>query len=607
MPSDLGPDWEYNGATLTNTASGSSTTAAGVEDGVDVVVDIAVVVDVVTSKSWSVEELQYSPGSPVDLTIGVQNTSNAAAEQLVLQDPQIAEDGATALDPSNPFEYVDYAGLCSPSTLPTGADLVQVDLYVESGGVWNWVTGTPAATPTPPDVSGDVGGVRFTYTSSSGAAISPGGTASEQCVSTTQRAETRDGVTFINGTEVPNTAAGTVLVLGEDPLTTTADDSFVITGLDTVVTAGKSISPSQIAASQSFHVGITGRNDSNGPLDTLTILEPAEPGTFFSEDVTFGGFTGGTWPTTADGATFMWQYSDGSSTIVELEPGQTPPDPTPPDGAYVTGFLTVYRGVLEPGTTAGWDFQVDTSPDLVPDGEDSVTLDNTVQASGVNAAGSDDDTASADVDVFFPTIDVDLDKTIRPSVATPGGEVVVGLQASTPPDGVNVHPNTIVVEDVWDGSEDSFWNAYRVQSITFTDVPAGSTLTVSVARGNPPVWEDVPVLVDATGVVTFDFDDPDSITGVRFTFENPDGFAQGTTVTPNLVFEASDELRTGGPTTEEPGVPVPYDNVATAQAGGDAGGLPVVSPVVPDEATGSIVDYDGTGILPSTRAGVPPR
>src|SRR5690606_30769764 len=81
--------------------------------------------------------------------------------------------------------------------------------------------------------------------------------------------------------------------------------------------------------------------------------------------------------------------------------------------------------------------------------------------------------------------------------------------------------------------------------------------------------------------------------GFQFVFDDPAGFAQGTIVKPNLVFEAAATLRTGGSTTAASGVPVDYDNVATADGEGVSGGMPVTGDEVSDDAGAEIVSYGG--------------
>ncbi|MGE3619524.1 MAG: DUF5979 domain-containing protein [Acidimicrobiia bacterium] len=607
VPLDQDPTWPSNGVAVPNTAEATASNSTPATDTATVTVEVPVVVEVTTSKAWSVDSQQFEPGAAASFTIGAASVANVPATSLVLEDPLGALDGATGLPAGNPFRYVDLTGLCAPSVLPEGADLVQVDLYVldEIAGTWSWSAGTPGATATLPDVGGaQVAGLRVTYSGSGGATIVPGGTAASQCVSTVQRATDREtDASLVGGVTVPNTVGSELVVPGQDPASGTASDSFVVAPLDVEVTPGKTISPSEVPASGTFGVQLAARNDSNGPLTSLTIREPAdlEDGPFLSEDLAFDGFTGWTWPTGATAGELVWAFADGTTSApVALTPSGGPPTApaTPP---AVAGFTVTYTGEIVPGTTAGIGFDVTTDPETVPAGTVSLPFVNVVEVSGTNPAGTDTETAQDDVTVYFPEIELTLDKEVRPALVTPGGTVVTELRAQTATNAPTVDPTTIVVEDVWDGTAATgFWDAFRARSISFTQVPADSTMTVEYATGTPPTLVWTTLATGVTGLYSADLPAgiADDVVGLRFTFENPEGFAQGTIVQPNVVFEASGELRDGTPTTEEEGVPVAYDNAALAQGSGDAGGVPVTSDEVPAEGTVEIVDFgDGPGTL----------
>ena len=616
VPADLTPSWAFNGVPVDNTATADATTSVvrGVSDTARVTVEVPTVVDVAPTKSWSPSSQLYNPGQRATFTIGARNLSNAPAETLVLQDPVVAPEGAIGdLDGTNPFTYVDFVGLCAPSTLPAGADQVQVDLYVRSTptGPWHWISGPPAATATLPSfTTEEVGGIRLSYSSTaSGAHIDPDGAAAAQCVEVAQRTTDRtSGAPLVaTGATVDNTAGATVTVPGQPPVRKDASAALRIGPLDVRVEPGKTIAPGEVPAGGTFGVSLSARNGSNGPLTSLTIEEPGS-GSFLSEDLTFAGFTDWTWPAGATAGTVVWHLATGADISGSIVPAAAPAAPTPAPGDWITGFTLSYTGEIEQGTTAGASFAVQTDPTMVP-GDAPLYRDfvNVVGVSGSNPAGTDTETAQAEVRVFFPEIHLDIEKTVRPELVTPGGTVLTEQEATTSSESSRVRPTRIVVEDAWDGTADTgFWDAFRAREISFVDIPSDATMTIEYRTGAAPgTWTTLAGAVPSTGapysadlVALLGAAGADAVTGLRFTFEKADGFAQGTIVQPNIVFEAAATLRTGGPTTTALGSPVAYDNTATADGEGVSGGLPVEADRVEDSGTARIVDHgSGAGTL----------
>ncbi|HRP99918.1 MAG TPA: hypothetical protein PK781_05605 [Terrimesophilobacter sp.] len=618
VPLGLPATWAYNGVPVDNTATADAETSLlPATSTATVTVDIPIVVDVAPTKSWTPSNQLYNPGEASTFTIGAQNTSNLPAESLVLQDPVVAVDGATELDTSNPFTFVDFTGLCTPSELPAGADLVQVDLYVENPvNSWNWVTGSPAATPTLPSYTGEVGGIRLTYTSTSGATIASMGTAAAQCVTVAQRADNRTtGTSLITGATADNTVGATLTVPGYPPATDTADAALTIGPLNVVVSPGKTISPAVIPAGADFTVNLSALNSSNGPLTSLAITEPGPSATpFLSEELTFDGFTSWTWPDGATAGTFEWHFNTAASQSVPItELGGAPAVPTPASSDWITGFTVTYTGLIPVGISAGFIYTVNTDPTMIdvaaPQYADFL---NVIEVTGTNPAGTATESAQDDVRIYYPEIELDIEKTIRPGLVTPGGTVVAELETETATNSARVNPTQIVIEDVWDGTADTdFWNAFRARELAFIQIPTDSTLTVRYTTETPatdPIaWTDIVVGTTGTaGLFSHDLtllpDGADDITGFQFVFDStdPDGFSQGTIVKPNIVFEAASTLRTGGPTTLVPGAPVDYDNIAVANGEGESGGEIVTGVPVDDDATTQIIRFggDGTGTGP---------
>ena len=604
VPQDLPPTWAFNGQPVINTADVTATTADPVSDTASVTVEIARVVDVAVGKQWQPASQQFQPGVASTIALSIANASNVDASFLTLQDPQMADESAAALDASNPFRLVDFAGF-GAVTAPEGADLVTVDAYVYSAGSWTWVTGVPtpiAGIELPTGVTpGDVGGLRFSFTSTEGPALAPAGAAGSVAFSVAQRATDRNtGASLISGSTVTNRVSGTATAPDVAPVTKTATAPYAIGGLTVAVDATKSITPARIPAGTSATATIGAQNRSNGPLSSLTLTDAD----YFTPDVTFGGFTAPlSYPAGATSGMVTWTFSDDSAVDVPFANGDTP-TPIPPAGAHVTGFALAFQGAIPAGTVFNASYRIETAADLVEsEARSPMQLPNTVVAAGVNPAGTANDSATAPLAVFYPDIRITLDKKISPAApVTAGGTVVVQLPTASSTDSAFVNPSTIVVEDVWrQGDADDFWNAFTPTAIAPTQVLSGSTLTVEALT--PSGWQTVTVFAPAGPTEVFSGDlavlapgiDPTTVTGLRYTFSNPAGFPAGTTVSPNTVFEARSTLRGDGePTAPAGGDAVEYENVATAQAEGVvAGGTVVESDEVTDAAPAQIIAFGG--------------
>jgi uncharacterized repeat protein (TIGR01451 family) len=613
VPQDLAPTWPSNGQPVLNTADVTATTADPVSDSASVIINIPRVVDVTVGKQWQPASQQFQPGAVSTIALSIANTSNVDAASLTLQDPQTADESAGSLDASNPFRLVDFTGF-GAVTAPQGADLVTVDAYVYNAGSWTWVTGIPAPITDielPSGVTtGDVGGLRLSFSSSEGAVLTAAGAAGSATFSVAQRATDRNtGDSLIGGATVTNRVAGTATVPDADPVTKTATAPYTIGGLTVAVDATKSISPARIPAGTSAVATIGAQNRSNGPLSSLTLTDAD----YFTPDVTFGGFTAPvTYPAGATSGMVTWIFSNDSAVDAPFASGDTPAVPTPPADAHLTGFALSFGGAIAAGTVFNASYGIGTTADLVESEERSpLQLPNTVDASATNAAGTADDSATAPLAVFYPDIRITLDKRISPAApVTAGGTVVVQLPTSSSTDSAFVNPSTIVVEDVWrEDQDDDFWNAFNATAIAPTQVLSGSTLTVEALT--PSGWQPVTVFAPAGATEVFSGDlatlapgiDPATVTGLRYTFTHATGFPAGTTVSPNTVFEARSTLRDGGaPTAPSGGDPVEYENVATAQAEGVvAGGTQVTSEEVTDAAPAEIVAFDGDGSLMASK------
>ena len=607
-PLTLSPSWAFNGTAVPNTAQVTSTTAPAVSDTANVTIAIPVVVDVTPGKTWTPATQQYLPGVQSTVALSLRNTSNVDAESLALQDPKIADAAAATLAGSNPFSIVDFVSF-GAVTAPQGADRVTVDAYVFDGSEWNWATGSPstvAAIGLPGGVvAADVAGLRFTFSDSAGGAtIAANGTAGTVQLAVAQRSAHREnGTTLALGSTATNRVAATVVVPAQPPVSRDASAPYAIAGLTVDVTAGKTITPGRIPAGTAARALVTGKNDSNGPLSSLTVGDTG----FFTADLAFGGFLAPVaYPAGATGASVTWFFSGSTVGPSPVANGATPAAPTAPVGQHLTGFEMTYVGAIAAASVTALEFGISPSVDFVPSmGVSPRAVDNTATVRGTNAAGSDTATAVAPLRVFFPEIDLTIDKTVNPTGAVnPGGTVVVQLPTTTGTDSAFVKPTRVVVHDVWrTGDADDFWNAFSPVAVAPTQVIAGSSLLIEyTVDGTAWLTFDTVPATGSTVVYSKPIGAPidaSTITGLRYTFENPAGLAQGTTVSPNTVFAARSTLRAGGAPTSVVDAPASvYENRGFAEATGVvAGGSVITSDEVADVAAARIVTTSGTGTV----------
>lgn len=615
-PQTLPATWPSNGVAITNTATAQADNAINQpSDTADVTVEIPVNVATEVTKDWQPSSQQFLPGEPSTITLTTRNTSNVAATELQLSDPSSATDGEAGLGDDNPFLVTDFTGF-GPVTLPAGATTVQVDAYVfdTGSGSYQWVPGQPRAPGSialPDTVStADVAGLRFTFAGDDDAAVlAPNGSAGSVPILVEQRSTNRaTGDSLVGGASVVNTVDGVVTVPGQDPATDDAAAPFSIGSLNVAVSADKSITPGRVPAGVQATAVITGQNDSNGPLSVFT-LDDLD---FFTDTVVFDGFLAPlAYPAGATAGTVTWYYATGAPVVTPFASGDTPAAPAAAPGDHLTGFSISFTGAVAQDVQFSAQFGITPGVGLVPDPATSVDLENTVTVSGTNPVGTATDSDPAPLEVFYPDIELAIVKTIQPGGAiSPGATAVVQLPTSTSIDSAFVNPTKIVVEDlIRPGVDDDFWNAFQPIAIAPTQVPDGSVLMIEITLDGGATWITYDV-VDATGGTQVYSGNIDpglipNVTGLRFTFENLDGFPQGTTVSPNVVYQALGTTRDGGqPTSVVNGPPSPYTNIATAQGEGSVAGgtVPVVSDLVQDDAVAQIQSESGIGTLIGAKA-----
>lgn len=598
VPTGLSPDWDANGVPVENTATVSASNAASVSASDSATVTIPYVVATTADATWSPPSTQFKVGEASTLTLRTRNTSNALAETLVL---------ALPTDPTaagNLFQRVDFASF-GAVTFPEGADEVRIDAYDGTA----WIDGTFAATPALPDgiPAADVQGLRITFRSSLGGAhLVANGTQGSVVVNLAQRATVRTGgASLVAGATVTATVRGTVAVPGQGTSTSNASASYTIAGLNSIVYGTLSFTSSRIAAGTSTGVVITGRNDSNGPLQSFTI---AQPEGFLSEDITFAGFrtSGSAWPTGATGAVITWDAVDDDGDPAPAPTslstaGSAFPSPTLAAGQRLTGFSIEFTGSIPASATAAAAFDIEVAEDAVAASPGSHDFVNTARIDGTNDAGAaTPQTPSATLTVLYPQVGVDLTKTITPTAAVPaGGRSVVQLRGTTSSDSGYVSPSEIVLTDMTLGGSGDYWSAFDAVAIAPTQVPAGATLEVySTTDGIDWTLVDSVTAGGAAQYFQVALTDPAGIVGIQFSFTDPDGFSQGTTVQGNIAFVARETLRgTTDPTAS--GVTVSdYLNTALVIATGDVnlpGTTDAVSASDSATATGRIKDLAGSG------------
>ncbi|MEL0625456.1 DUF5979 domain-containing protein [Salinibacterium amurskyense] len=557
VPADLDRSWD--GTSVINEANLVAVNALPKRAEAPVELRVPTEITASLSKSWTPATAEYGSGNLSTVTLSVANTSNIAASELRIDEPALPNSASSA------FNFYDLVALGAVS-FPQGADLVQVDALV--GGSWS--TGTAQSTATLPTgtTAALVEGLRFTFTSSTGATIDARGDSGSVQLSLAQRATNRAVPTeeLAQGGTRENVAGASVVTPDGNADSPVARDTQIVAPLTATVAVTKSFTPDEIPAGENSLATITARNTSTGALASLTIVEPAAPGTFFSDVVVFDGFDASVsaWPTGATAGTVSWVVNSGTAPTASAftQAAGLPAVPTLTSGQHITGFVINYTGQIEVGAVARAGVQVATTLGAALDSGSASTYSNDVDVEATNAAGTGTASTSADLDVWTPAIEVDLTKSIRPSAVYTGGTSVVELPATTPAGSSTVRPDEITITEPAVAGSSEYWNAFNPVAIGATAVPQGSVLTIEYFDGAS--WQGMSGstgIVDATvAAQTFTGNLPSmlpasvsvaDVEGLRFRFTDADGFARAMTVKPTIVFEARSQLRDGsGPAAQ---------------------------------------------------------
>jgi len=565
VTAQVDPDIPFaaDGVPITNTATVDADNADQASADATITPVVPLVLDSDTTKAITPEGAIAAPGTPATTTLSGTNTSNAPVDQLVVQDP---------VDPTatpNPFTYLGYDSTGAIG-LPPNATTVTEEYW--DGDSWE-----PLDDSVP---SSAVQGVRYTFEGD----IQPGATATVpvSVVQTDAVTQLTDPLTVTNDVQ-----SFVVHPQGQsDP--TTASDTYVITPPNNSVTASKSFDPSTVSAGAATTVTIGATNDGD-PTTSLSLTEPS-PGTpspFEGDDpLTFTGFgpagdgSGVQWPANADAASVTFTCADGTTPTEETTTVGTLPNPPP--GCEVVGFNVEFTGSIVTGAQASVPFTADTDPDQ---DADDVTHPNEIAAVIPNANG----TASADLVTLTDRLATDTDKVITPSTfpAVPGQSVIVQLPSRLlpfGPDGSTANADQVVIQDPTDPTQPTdFWSSFTATSVRTTDVPAGSTLTVSYWNGTD--WVPAPGCGPWTGPQVVSCDLPPGAEGVQFVYDSTGtGFPPGTSFQPN--FTASYD----GPTDRD--TPITNCGASSASSG-------TVEPTPPAEGCADVTPFpvDGDGDL----------
>ncbi|WP_343993249.1 DUF5979 domain-containing protein [Nocardioides dubius] len=575
VPADYPPG---SSGDIVNVAYGTADNANPVSDDATVSIEVPVRMGVEVDKTWAPANQVFNPGADSTIGLSAKNTSNVDVDSLTIQEPKAAPDGAAALDASNPFVITDFTGFGDVS-LPAGCATVQVDAYVRTGGTWSWTAGTPVAAPTvalPAGVSNaDVGGIRITCTG----VIEPGQIVDVE-LDVEQRATHRnDGADLSTAPHsVNNVTTGEAVLAGQPKATDDGNASFAVAPSIPTVEAHKDITPGTITAGQDAQATLTATNG-GVPVDRLVLSDLD----FFTSEVTFGGFDAApVWPAGATAATLSYKHAGGSEEITLVQ-GVVPPLPSQP----ITGFEITWTGnTIDADESGVAKFTIETTENATGT-ESTATLTNTVDVEVEAPNGlTDTDSATDDLRIINPEIEVTLAKSVRPSTpVNPGESVITSLRADAIVKGAGTRLTDVVIEDVWAGDAEGFWNAFDFNSIAPTQVPPNTKLTVEVFDGT--AWHPLTVTGPVASATVFTMDEAavdsalaalvpplnaSNVTGLRFSFNNAAGFPTDTALTPNIDFEARSTKRTGGGVTPAPEQPTNYVNAATVTADGESDG-----------------------------------
>lgn len=552
VPATITPGSALDGATITNSATVTASNSPTMSDSADIAIKVPVTSSVALDKDWSTSPQSYQAGAASTITLKATTTSNKNGTTLVIQDPSVAADHAATLDSANPYAYVDFAGFGSISA-PSGTTSTTYEYYVKSGAEFTWITGTITGPPAP-YANADVVGTRVTFSGD----IAQSATATVP-ISVTQRAQNRTtSADLSGGWTTTNKATTTYAVPGAADASKDASDNFTVRTTTIAASATKTISPASIAAGQTSTGTVSGTNTSEVPVSHLHLEDLG----FFSDTLVFGGFsTPIAYPTGATAGTVTWHVTGTPSMVTQsFSSGDKP---QPPVGAVVTGFefdFTSATDSIAVNASTSASFTIAPTASYVPGPTNPVAKSNSVTVTTATAAGktSAPATKTAPLSVYKPKISVSIDKQIQPTTPVyPGDTVIASLSSGSGTDpAAFTKATTYVITDeaTTDASKQctDMWNAFTVTGIAPTQILANSGLLIEY-RDAAGTWHTLksypatssPVLIEGSLAEIGGAGAPAAadVYGIRFTYTDSDGYANGTVVTPYLTFQARQTAR----------------------------------------------------------------
>lgn len=572
VPEDWGPGKAEG---IANTATVGASNAAEVKDTAIINIRREAELGVDLTKAWEPETQKFDEGAASTITLAARNQSNLPLDELVIQEPKAAANGAAELDASNPYTITNFAGFDGSNIDACEGD-VRVDAYVLTDGKWNWTEGEFGDSLVLPAgvVNSDVGGIRVTCDGT----IDRAETVTLQLESELRGTHRNTGDALDADTHsVTNVAIakGKSDTFGDTPVDEASDKYTVEPAIPTVETA-KNFSDADITAGQSTTVQLTA-TVGDVPVSTLTVGDK----NFFTDDVTFGGFTKApVWPAGATAATIRYFPLDGSTAIEQtFATGAIPA----PHSSKISGFEIVWTGLIEASANTVVDFGVD-STESATGSADTLTMQNTVTADVVAPNGKKaSDSDERDLRITNPRISVELEKTVRPNVPVrPGEKVVVSLDTTATAHGEGVKIHDITIEDALSENTE-FWNGFDLSRIASTQIPAGASFTVKV-RDAAGTWIPLTVQSSKDSAWVFQMSEADinaalpsgtdasDLTGIRFNFNSAEGFSATTNIVPNISFTARSTMRGTSDPVANDGKKVELNNAANVGVGGKTAG-----------------------------------
>ena len=623
VPSSFSPDDARNGQEIVNTATVTATNSASDSASAAITVHAEKTLAATLGKVWTPATSSFDPGATSTIGLTGTNSSNVPVSSLVVQEPASAADGATSLSSSNPFTVNDFSGFDASSTLPGGADTVQVDAYVRgSDGTWGWVSGSPSSSyelPSGVDASA-VGGLRFTYT---GSKIAVGATANA-IVIVAQRETSRDGADLSTSSHsVTNVASAAVSAAGASTTPVTASATRTVNPTSVSTTVKKTITPKRVPAGNTATASITATNSGSA----VSRWKVSDTAGFFTSVLTFGGFTGGiSYPSGATSGTVVYTLLSGGTEEVAFADGDVPAAPSSPIASFDLVF-TSNGNAINANATVAATFRIQTSSDTDFGTATELPATTNTATSTVTTANNRTATAtsSATLTLVNPTINVSVSKKALPSGAVESGDtVIVSIGATTSASTDYVTPTTITVDDYWGANSAvsraaDFWNAFNLSAIQPTQIPAHTGVAVQVQRADGS-WVTIDTLTSQASSYLYSKTTAqlqaaisaaspgttlDTVTGARFVFTSDTSFATSTTVRPYLAFTARTVQRIDGTSPVDAldtgtQVATAYTNSAlVTSTGTTADGTTVSAGPVTGTASASVIQHSGPTGAPS--------